>query len=528
MTVALHNYLKNLQPKELFQTVNDEKKFKDMLNHLELSTDISIDNFVEYMLLESKILINQENRKDALIILKHVKPLLPKVHDILDASFYLVLADSFLLANDYEGAKKAVTKANSIALRLKDPRLQVRVLNMFFVIHRTIGKDKALDYLEQSKKLSEEHEFYDNIVFCNINIGLMHYFNKEYNKAADYCTEVIDMVHSNPYPDTKLIMPTDYFLQVFSETPGLVTNEKYQNTILGGVKLVLRTIRQFKNDIEATRRLTLLTGFLKVNQKLVEPILKELDAFVDKLSNTKKSLYYSALASGISDFKNYQYALIFYERAMEFIKYTKDDDQRTIKKHYSYALSMVLGVSMLYDLQSSQQTTQMLKNLGVKTNSDNLVAKSNQFMPFKNAVKDSDAAFGVSREFVKDKLLTSIKDRYKIHKTITHFRYSNARDDLLENLELFIINTLSTNDEVESLLFVGTTMNEKELKRKKKVFSGYQIIGHIIPPRLRRKKHIEDFDIEYLYRLIRSPQKFKEIEILTLSDEIETTFVRLF
>ena len=213
---------------------------------------------------------------------------------------------------------------------------------------------------------------------------------------------------------------------------------------------------------------------------------------------------------------------------MEFIKFTKDDDQRTIKKHYSYALSMVLGVSMLYDLQSSQQTTQMLKNLGVKTNSDNIVAKANQFMPFKNAVKDSDAAFGVSREFVKDKLLTSIKDRYEIHKSITHFRYSNAREDLLENLELFVINTLSTNDEVESLLFVGTTMNEKELKRKKKVFSGYQIIGHIVPPRLRRKKHIEDFDIEYLYRLIRSPQKFKKIEILTLSDEIKSTFVRLF
>ena len=528
MTVALHNYLKSIQPKELLVRVYDDKKFKEMLKHLELDTNFTLSNFVEHMLVESKKLINQENRKDALIILKHIKPLLSKQHESLAAFFYLTLADSFLLANDYEGAKKSVKKANAIAEKLKDPRLQVRVLNMLFVIHRTIGKDKAMDYLKKSKEISEKNELYDNLVFCNVNIGLMHYFNKEYNKAADYCTEVIDIVHSKPYPDSKLVMPTDFFLQVFSESPGLVTVEKYQNTILGGVDLVLKTIKQFKNDYEATRRLSILASFLKLSPKMAEPLLKKLDAFVEKLSNNKKSIYYAALASGISDYKDYQFALIFFERAMEFIHHTKDDDQRTIKKNYAYTLSLVLGVSMLYDLQSSQQTTHMLKNLGVKTNADNLVSKSNQFISFKNAVKDSDAAFGISRDVIKKSLLPSIKDQYKVHRTITQFRYSNAREDILENLELFVVNALTIKNEVESLLLVGTTMNEKELKKKKKEFSGYQIIGHIVPPSLRKKKHIEDFDIEFLNNLIRAPQKFKEIEILVPTDEISTTYTRLF
>ncbi len=527
MTVALHNYLKSIQPKELLARTNDSKKFTDMLTHLELSTELTVGNFVEYMIVESKKLINKENRKEALIILKHVKPLLPKVHDSLAAFFYLTLADSFMLANDYEGAKQSVNKANAIANKLNDPRLQTRVLNMLFVIHRTVGKDKAMGYLLKSKEISEANEFYDNIVFCNVNIGLMHYFNKEINKAADYCVEVIDIIHSNPYPDSKLVMPMDFFLQVFSENPELVVVDKYQNAILGGVKLVLKAINLFKNDYEATRRLSILVSFLKLSAKIVEPILKELDNFIEKLSNTKKSIYYAALASGIADYKDYQYALIFFERAMEFLQHTKDDNQRIIKKNYAYTLSLVLGISMLYDLQSSPQTTQMLKNLGIKTNTDNLAAKADKFISFKNAVKDSDAAFGISRELIKDKLIPSIKDQYEVQRSITNFRYSNSREDILENLEVFVINTITVDDEHESLLLVGTTMDEKELKKKKKVFSGYQIIGHIIPPSLKSVKHIEDYDIEFLNNLMRSPQKFKKIELLLTADEINTTFIRL-
>ncbi len=528
MTVILHNYLKSKKPQELVTLVDDANKYKEMLTRLELSTSLSIDNFVEYMLVECKKLINQEKRKEALIILKHIKPLLPKVNDRLDAFFYLTLADSFLLANDYEGAKKSVNKANSIANRLNDPRLQTRVFNMLFVIHRTIGKDKAMGYLLKSKEISEANDFYDNIVFCNVNIGLMHYFKEDFNKAADYCKEIMEVIITKPFPDNKLVMPTDYFLQVFSENPGLVAVEKYHETILKGVKVVIKTIKQFKNDFEATRRISILASFLKLSQKVVEPSLKVIDSFIDKLSNSKKSIFYSALASGISDYKDYQYALIFFERAMDFIQYTKDDNQRKIKKNYAYTLSLLLGVSMLYDLQSSPQTTQMLKNLGIKTNTDNLASEAGNFISFTNAVKDSDAAFGISTEFIKDSLLPSIKDRYEIQRNITQFRYSNAREDILENLELFVVNTISISDELESLLFVGTTMNEKELKKKKKVFSGFQIIGHIIPPSLKSQKHIEAYDMEFLNNLIRAPQKFKKIEILVITDEINTTFIRTF
>ena len=321
----------------------------------------------------------------------------------------------------------------------------------------------------------------------------MHFFNKEYNKAADYCVEIMEILSTKPYPDNKLVMPMDYFLQVFSENPGLVVMEKYQDTILAGVKIVLKAFTLFKNDYEATRRISILGSFLKLSQKIIELSLKEIESYIDKLSNKKKSIYYSALASGISDYKEYQYALIFFEKAMTYLKYTKDENQQTIKKNYAYTLSLLLGISMLYDLQSSPQTTQMLKNLKIKTQKDNLAAKAKQFISFKNAVKDSDAAFGISREIVEKSLLTSIKDRYEVHKIITQFSYSNAREDILENLELFVINTINIDDELESLLFVGTTMNEKELKKKKRIFSGFQIIGHIIPPSLRFEKHIEDY-----------------------------------
>lgn len=528
MTVALHNYLKSIQPKELLERINNSEKFKSMLSHLELNKNTTVEEFVEYMLVESKKLLNEENRKEALIILKCVKPLLPQVSQTLDAFFYLTLADSFLLANDYEGAKKSVNKANVIANKLDDPRLQTRVLNMLFVIHRTIGKDKAMEYLLKSKEISEANEFYDNVVFCIINIGLMHYFKEEFTKAADYCVEVVEIVQSKPYPDTKLVMPVDYFLQVFSENPGLVVVDKYHDTIINGAKLVLKTIKRFKNDYEATRRLSILLSFIKLSQKIVESIMKEIEAFIEKLSNKKKSIYYSALASGIADYKDYQYALIFFEKAKEFLHFTKDENQRTIKKNYAYTLSLVLGISMLYDLQSSPQTTHMLKNLGIKTDTDNLAAKANKFISFKNAVKDSDAAFGINRELINDKLIPSIKDKYTIQRSITAMRYSNSREDILENLEVFVINAVTIDDELQSLLLVGTTMNEKELKKKKKIFSGYQIIGHVLPPSLKSDKHIEDYDIEFLDNLIRSPQKFKEIELLVTADEIDTTFVRLF
>ena len=67
-------------------------------------------------------------------------------------------------------------------------------------------------------------------------------------------------------------------------------------------------------------------------------------------------------------------------------------------------------------------------------------------------------------------------------------------------------------------------MDEKNIKRGKKIFSGYQILGHIVPKTMRKEKHLEDFDMRFLFDLIRAPQKFKEIEFLVTSDDVEITY----
>jgi hypothetical protein len=99
---------------------------------------------------------------------------------------------------------------------------------------------------------------------------------------------------------------------------------------------------------------------------------------------------------------------------------------------------------------------------------------------------------------------------------------------LLNDLELFTINAISQENELQSLLFVGTNFDEKQLKKKKKVFSGYQILGHIIPESIQSEKHFEDFDMRFVYNLIRSPQKYKKIEIMTTSEDIPISFEPLF
>jgi len=183
---------------------------------------------------------------------------------------------------------------------------------------------------------------------------------------------------------------------------------------------------------------------------------------------------------------------------------------------------------MLFDLASSPQTTQNLKNMFLETNLSTFLGGKGKRIAYRNAVVDSDAVFSIDRNFLNDRILESIKGRYTVHKTIVKFSYQKSRDDIIENLELFTINAITQDDEVVSLLFAGTTMSEKDLKKQKKVFSGYQLIGQIIPDSSKSGKHLEDYSISFIYDLIRAPQRFKNLEILTNSDELGISFEPFF
>ncbi|MHA1667355.1 MAG: hypothetical protein ACTSUR_01755 [Candidatus Heimdallarchaeaceae archaeon] len=480
--------------------------------------------FVKYLLVKTKNALDEEKRKEALIILKSVKVLLPLVSEDLHAVFYLTLADSFLLANDYVGAKKALSKANSIAVKLNDSKLKVKVLNRLFIVNRTIGKDKAMSYLLKSRELSIQNNFYENIVFCDVNVGLMHFFKKEINRAIEYCENAINLISEHPYPEKKLLMPTDFFLQIFSENPGAVVVSKNQKLILRGVKIVLRAIKQLTNTYEATRRVSILVNFIKFSDNILGKALPEIENFIETLAVKKRPLFYSAVASGISDYKEFQYSLIFFDKALKNVNLLSDEDQRTIRKGHAYLLANILGVSMLYDLESSSQTTQFLSNLSIITEEDCLLGTKNKKISFLNSAKDSDAAFAIKRKVLKEKVVNKMKEQYSIKKIVTKFFFQKAREDVLENLEILVINAQTQNDEIQSLLLAGTHMEEKSVKKGKKIFSAYQIIGHIIPSSIKKYKHKEDFDMTFLYDLIRSPQRFKHIELLTTSEKINVSF----
>ncbi len=194
MTVLLHNYLKSTKPQTFANNVKDKSKLTKILADLQLKKYLTIIDLVEYMLTECKKQYNLGNKDEVMIILRHVKVLLPLVPKTLTAFFYLALADSFLLSNDYEGAEKAVKKADALAQKLNSPAIQIKVYNMLFVINRTIGKDKAMSFLLKSKELSEKHSLHENIVFCDVNIGLVHLFKKETNKAVEFCSNIIDII----------------------------------------------------------------------------------------------------------------------------------------------------------------------------------------------------------------------------------------------------------------------------------------------------------------------------------------------
>ena len=528
MTMSLNNFLKNLSPKKFADDMKDKAKLQETLTKLGLASNLALIDFVEYMITNAKKLINEEKRNEGLLILRYIKALHPQVPESLHAHFYLTLADSFLLANDYEGAKKAASKAGSISNKLNDPKLQIKVYNLLFVISRTIGKDKAMGYLLKSKAIAEKNDLFENIVFCDVNIGLIHLFKNEINKAIEYCESSLNLINTHPYPDEKIIMPSDFFLQLFTDNPGLAVVEKNKTIVSNGVNVVLRAIKTLKSDYEGARRLTLLTSILKLSDTLLESTIGQIDNFVEGLKQNKRSTFYTAVANGIAGYKEYKLALVYFEKALSYTEYLSDVENRRVRKGYAYTLAQLLGVSMIYDLESSSQTTQLLKKLSLTLNSNSFLGSKGKRIEFRNAVSESDAAFALSRKLIEEKLLVSLKDKYTLSSNIISFFYKNSREDILENLEIFTINAITQEDEVQSILLAGTTIDEKDVKKKRKAFSGYQIIGHLIPESLKENKHIEDFDIRFINDLLRAPQRFKKIEILIPDSEINITYKPLF
>ena len=187
----------SLSVDELKKIVVDDKKRKRFLTSLEIKKEMDVNSFVDFLLSKTYELLLQEKRPQALILLKRIKPLIPLSSKENYIKFYLNLANSFILNNEYEGAKKAAEKAKNMAFKINDPELIIKTLNLLFVIYRTLEKDKALEYLIKSKQIAEKNNIIENLVYTEVNIGLMHMFSKKINEAADSCKRVIELVDNS-------------------------------------------------------------------------------------------------------------------------------------------------------------------------------------------------------------------------------------------------------------------------------------------------------------------------------------------
>ncbi|GAG76387.1 unnamed protein product, partial [marine sediment metagenome] len=127
----------------------------------------------------------------------------------------------------------------------------------------------------------------------------------------------------------------------------------------------------------------------------------------------------------------------------------------------------------------------------------------------------------------KKQLYPAIKGRVDVKHTILEFCYQNSQSDILNKMEIIVINAINQNDELLSLLMIGSLLNEKSAKKSKNIFSGYQILGHLVPKTVLKKKHFEDFDAKFLNDLIKAPQKFRKIEILSVSDKVDIGFEKI-
>ncbi|UJG40554.1 MAG: hypothetical protein K9W45_12060 [Candidatus Heimdallarchaeum aukensis] len=511
---------------ELKEIVVDNKKRKQLLSDLEIEREMDISSFVDFLLSETYELLLEEKRSQALILLKRIKPLIPLSSRENYVRFYLNLANSFMINNEYEGARKAAEKAKNMAYKINNPELIVKSLNLLFAIYRTLEKDKALEYLIKSKQIAEKNNMVENLVYTEVNIGLMHMFNKKINDAADSCKKVIEIVKDNAYSSTKLHMASDFFLHLFSENQGLIVAPKYKSMVVDGVNLVLRTLSKVKNPNEIAKRLSILTMMSKISDEQVERILPLLLDFVKQHKTTKKSILYAAIANGLGDYKGYSKALSIFPEALKNTKKLTDDEQQRIRKNYAYLLANAINITMVYDLASSSSDIVKLKNLKIKTDSDSLLGKPGVYK-YRSAITDSDAIFGLKRNDIKKKIIENLKDVIHITPAISSITHEKKNEEIIKNIEILLINAITYENEMCSLLLSGSTVNEKSLNKKKRIFDGYQIIGHIVPDSVVRQKHFEEFDILLIYELIKSPQKFKKVEIVSVSENVQKNYLTI-
>lgn len=505
--------------------IQKKKYFAQLIDKFDLHNTKTIDGFAEFMLIETRKAINAENRTDGTKILKYVKALFPLISEEMHVSFYLALADSFLVANDYTGAFKAASKARLIANKVQNTKLEIKALNLLFIIQRTLGKDKAINYLLKSKKLSIEVKDYENIVFCDVNIGLIHLFNKDNKKAAEYVKRVIEHLSTYPYPEEKINMPADFYIQVFTENPGYVTAPAYKEIVINGINVVLRAVKNIKNVQQASRRISLLISTFKLSDEVLSTALKKIEKGLEEISKEKRSSYYMAIASGLGDYKGYKSALVFLEKAINNLEHVKDEEtHKKLRKNYGYTISRVLNATMAYDLQSSSNLINQSRTISIETEENSLIGKKATKIAFRNSPYDSDSVYGISRNHIVNQIIPSIKEVYEWKPIINTLSISNSKKDPISEVELIVINAKGQENDIRSLLLIGTVLDEKGLRKKRRVFTGFQIVGHIVPNKILQENHFEEYDIKFIYDLIYAPQKFKEIEILTNSKNLDLNF----
>jgi len=513
--------LSSLSPKEVLANIQDNHAFSSALKKLGLPPSLSKDQFVEYLLNEAASLLNEEKRKEALRVLRFVKHLLSITNKRNKALFYLTLANSFITANDYVGAEKAIKKALVFIDETANASLKVKALNLQFVVARTLKKPEAEQFLVRSRDISLKHELYENVVFCEVNLGLIAFFKKDHKTAMRHLKETIRIIETYPYPKEKLIMPCDFFLQVLSENSGYVRVPKYHDIIFKGVNIVLSAIDTLESPHQGAKRLSLLVSFLKLSDDLLSKALEQIEKKIVKVRKEYRAIYYSGVASGLAEYKGYKIALNYFEKAITNSSTLSDHELRELKKKYAFTLSMALGIKMLYDLSTTSNLSYRIKRIQVKTDDITLIGKKDTIVTFRNAVADSDAIFTADETFIKKSLYGTLKNFLNIKRTLTYLGHEKSRQNLIEKIDAFVINALSHEGKLISILFVGSNIKERpKIVKNKNNFSTYQILGHFIP-NCTNCTHIEEYDVKFLYTLLKKPQKFRKIEILVPSEKIE-------
>ncbi|RLC20037.1 MAG: hypothetical protein DRH56_10670 [Deltaproteobacteria bacterium] len=508
--------------------MEDTKAFTSLLKNLSLPSNLSREQFIELVLGYAAHLLNEEKRKEALKFLRLAKTLLPYASTKNRALFYITLANSFISANDYGGAEKSLKKAKLFVDKSEDPSLRVKFLNLQFIIARTLKRPHAEQFLERSREISLKNNLYENLVFCEVNLGLIAFFKKDHSRAMEHLKRAIEVVSKHPYPKEKLIMLCDFFLQVLSENSGYVRVSKYYDLILKGADIVFSAINVLDDPHQGAKRLSLLVSFLKMSDDLLIEVLRGLESKIAKLSKNYRAIYYSGIASGLANYKNYTLALKYFDQAISNSNSLSDDEIRVLKKKHAFTLAMALRIRMLYDLTTTSNFSYRIKRIQVVTLEPTLLGRKDTRITLRNAVADSDAIFTVDENFVRKRIYSTLKNYLNVKRVLSYFGHEKSKHNLLEKLDVFVINAVDHRNALTSILFVGSNIKESpKILKGKNVFTTYQILGHIVPKSL-NCAHIENYDVKFLYDLVRAPQKFKKIEILVPSEDIAKEYETIF